>query len=289
MEHLMTKSRARTGRGRRMVAVVLALLMGGAGLAWIGQEGLAGSDALAVMAPLGEGSRPVRIHVVPHSDEAWDQQVKLRVRDAVLAEIGRILATDAPPEGGWLDWGRYTPRLEARARQVLEEVQAPYGARVLWQEAPLSPRHRRQMDLPGDTHWTLQVILGQGNGGNWWCVMFPPLCFVEPGLGFSLLPREAPLHGEPRDGTEWGSELAGVGWASAAAGAPAREETLGEGVAGGQATGETVGERAVEERAGPTADSEPAIRVGFRLLSQLSPPVFGWSSASDELFSWWTP
>lgn len=279
---------------RRAAALVLALLMGAAGL------GLAGQETLAVTAPARDGIPPVRIHVIPHSDDPWDQQVKLAVRDAVLVEIGRILAQEgvgersavaAPvsPQDGWLDWGLYTARLQARAQQVLEEHQAPYQARVLWQQAPLSPRHRRQMDLPGEKHWTLQVVLGDGQGGNWWCVMFPPLCFVEPGRGFSLLPTEVQGSDDPR-----------VPGPDPLLYRPRYDVPLSDGLARSTAQVTPVPEvtpvsqeTAAAKGAGHNAPSEeqPAIRVGFWLLSRWSDPepsIYNIYKA-DELLSWWKP
>lgn len=119
----------------------------------------------------------VRFHVVPHSDATVDQQLKLRVRDRLLGEMEAI----ASRYGTWsaVPWGRYVQRLAAAAEEELAAAGVPYGARATWGLEPLSPGHRAELDLPGEQHPTLRVILGDGRGSNWWCVLFPPLCFMD--------------------------------------------------------------------------------------------------------------
>ena len=141
-----------------MLSVCIALLIG----TWAGarQEGLA--DHL------------VRLHVIAHSDSEADQAEKLRVRNAVLAYL--------------------TPKLEGAktvsdARAVLFAEQD--GIRRAAQRetdrnvtVTLTREHYPTRDygsfaLPAGTYPSLRVILGSGQGHNWWCVVFPPLCTAE--------------------------------------------------------------------------------------------------------------
>jgi len=114
----------------------------------------------------------VRLHVLAHSDEAEEQEVKLRVRDAVLAHLA--------------------PRLEsadsaAGARELIEAgledlARAAAGAaegrsvRVTLSEERYPSRYYPGFALPAGRYQSLRVVLGDGGGQNWWCVVFPPLC-----------------------------------------------------------------------------------------------------------------
>lgn len=193
------------GAWRPIAAAVLAVGLGVAGLGAMeanvsvahvtlsfpggepgtGEPGAQGEGVVAVafahevpVGPAVAGAPPiVRFHVVPHSDAALDQQVKLRVRDRLLREMEAIAAR----YGSWsaVPWGHYVGRLADAAEAELTAAGMSYGARATWGLEPLSPRHRAELDLPGAKHPTLRVILGDGRGSNWWCVLFPPLCFMD--------------------------------------------------------------------------------------------------------------
>lgn len=115
----------------------------------------------------------VRLHVVGASDSAEDQEVKLRVRDAIL--------TQAQP---WLE-GVTT---QEEARRILEEhleelaqvgVQVSNGATVtarIMEDEWFPTKEYTDFALPAGRYTALKIIIGDGAGHNWWCVVFPPLC-----------------------------------------------------------------------------------------------------------------
>ena len=120
----------------------------------------------------------LRLHVVANSDSELDQQAKLYVRDRLLeagADLfdGSIDAVSAEAE--------ITPRLtglEACARDALREFGLDYPVRVTVGEDYFNTRTYEQagITLPAGRYRALRVVLGEGTGANWWCVMFPPLC-----------------------------------------------------------------------------------------------------------------
>lgn len=175
------------GAWRPIAAAVLAVGLGTG----------AAAPALAAEPGLGVAPAIVRFHVVPHSDAVLDQQVKLRVRDRLLGEMEAI----ASEHGSWfgVPWGCHVHRLAAEAEAELAALGVPYGVRATWGPEPLSPRHRAELDLPGEEHPTLRIILGDGAGSNWWCVLFPPLCFMDASqLAFAAgKGREGNLEGNP--------------------------------------------------------------------------------------------
>lgn len=119
----------------------------------------------------------LRMHVIANSDSAEDQAVKLKVRDAVLAAgkdvfDGSVTAADAETV---LDSEKQV--LQTAAETVLRENGFDYGVRVEIGKDFFNTRtYDGKVTLPAGEYEAVRVILGEGNGQNWWCVMFPPLC-----------------------------------------------------------------------------------------------------------------
>ena len=120
----------------------------------------------------------LRLHVIANSDSQLDQRAKLHVRDRLLeagADLfdGSIDAISAEAE--------ITPRiaeLEECARKSLREFGLDYPVQVTVGEAYFNTRTYEEagVTLPAGRYRALRVVLGEGRGENWWCVMFPPLC-----------------------------------------------------------------------------------------------------------------
>ena len=120
----------------------------------------------------------LRLHVIANSDSEADQRAKLAVRDKLLQAgaglfVGSIDSTGAEAE--------ITPRiaeLEACALSALRECGLDYPVRITVGEAYFNTRTYEEagVTLPAGRYRAVRVILGEGAGRNWWCVMFPPLC-----------------------------------------------------------------------------------------------------------------
>lgn len=142
----------------------LALLLG------VALAALMGSWLSGQQAALAQ--RVVRLHVVGASDSAEDQAAKLRVRDAVLAA--------AEP---WLDGTVDQGEARAILADHLEEL-AWAGAQAagvtvtaeLEEDAWFPTKRYTDFALPAGRYPALKVTVGEGEGRNWWCVVFPPLC-----------------------------------------------------------------------------------------------------------------
>lgn len=119
----------------------------------------------------------LRMHVIANSDTEEDQAVKLQVRDAVLKagkELfdGSLTAAEAETV---LDSEKQM--LQQAAETVLRENGFSYGARVEIGKDYFNTRtYDGKVTLPAGEYEAVRVILGEGAGQNWWCVMFPPLC-----------------------------------------------------------------------------------------------------------------
>lgn len=125
------------------------------------------------------GGEIVRLHVIANSDTDDDQRLKLKVRDAVLdAASDKIKYADDITSvkeeiSGELD------TLESAARAVIKQEGYSYDVKVLWGVFPFPAKTYGNATFPAGNYRAVRVIIGSGEGQNWWCVMFPPLCFVD--------------------------------------------------------------------------------------------------------------
>ena len=141
-----------------LLSVCLTLVVG----AWAGarQEGL--SDSL------------VRLHVIADSDSAADQAEKLRVRDAVLSYLAPKLEAAESISDARAILRAEQAGIRKAARSVTRQ-----NVTVTFTREHYPTRDYGSFALPAGTYPSLRVILGSGQGHNWWCVVFPPLCTAE--------------------------------------------------------------------------------------------------------------
>ena len=122
---------------------------------------------------------PLRFHVIAAGDGAFDQTVKLKVRDAVLTMLApELRSCDSPREAEKVAI-RKKEEIETAAAKVLEAYHVDYGAAVEIGESVFPTKSYGDITLGAGRYRAVRVILGEGEGKNWWCVLYPPLCFVE--------------------------------------------------------------------------------------------------------------
>ena len=139
---------------------------------------LAALTLLALLPLLPPRSDPaagvLRLHILANSDSPADQAVKLRVRDALLPLFETAASYDDARDFV-LDHGA---ALLNRCQAVLADAGVPYGAQLLLGVSPFPDRTYGGVLFPAGDYDALQIVLGDGAGHNWWCVLFPPLCIV---------------------------------------------------------------------------------------------------------------
>ena len=118
----------------------------------------------------------LRLHVLANSDSEEDQAVKLLVRDALLQETEEMfLSASSADEASERVLERKT-ELENTATRVLRENGFSYGAVISVETEYFGTRQYDGVTLPAGSYKAVKVLLGEGQGHNWWCVMFPSLC-----------------------------------------------------------------------------------------------------------------
>lgn len=148
----------------RLARWELALLLG-LGLSllagtWLSGQGKALSDKV------------LRLHIIGASNSAEDQAVKLKVRDAVLAEAQPWLEGVESAEAAAEVLSRHLPELA----RIGAETAGVATTAALEENVWFPTREYTDFALPAGRYTALRITVGEGQGRNWWCVVFPPLC-----------------------------------------------------------------------------------------------------------------
>jgi stage II sporulation protein R len=123
----------------------------------------------------------VRLHILANSDSEEDQAVKLMVRDALLRESAVLCGDYTTVEAAEEYFRNNKDSLTEIANRVLIENGFTYTATVTLTEEYYETRQYGDLTFPAGVYTSLRVILGEGEGHNWWCVMFPNLCVPVAG------------------------------------------------------------------------------------------------------------
>lgn len=125
----------------------------------------------------------IRLHIVAQSDSVEDQAVKLQVRDAVMAYLEEDMPDikDADVAKEYLQ--ENLDAIKKVADEVLASNTKDYTAQISLQKEEFNIRHYDTFSLPGGVYESLRIRLGDGEGQNWWCVVFPNMCFPASGTG----------------------------------------------------------------------------------------------------------
>ena len=143
-----------------LLGLCAALLWG----AWATQR----QDALA--------RKMIRLHVIANSDSTDDQALKLQVRDKVLDFTTNVLRRSADMEDAQKQLRTELGRIENIAQReiVAQGYDYPVTAQLTRAEFPL--KEYDGFSLPAGEYTALRLVIGDGAGQNWWCVVYPPLC-----------------------------------------------------------------------------------------------------------------
>ncbi len=126
----------------------------------------------------------IRLHVVANSDSEEDQNIKLQVRDAVTASLQRELENVADVEAAKNYLQENLPKIREIANDTLKAVGFDGEAVVTLCKEAFDTRYYDTFQLPAGVYESLRIVIGKGEGHNWWCVVFPSLCIPATTEGF---------------------------------------------------------------------------------------------------------
>ena len=127
----------------------------------------------------------LRLHVLANSDSEEDQSLKLSVRDAILAVGNGLLDGCESREEAARILQKNLPLLEKAAQEAIAEAGFSYPVRFALGEEAYPTRTYGSICFPEGDYLSLRVIIGEGEGQNWWCVLYPPLCMSAASAGKS--------------------------------------------------------------------------------------------------------
>ena len=118
----------------------------------------------------------VRLHVLANSDSEDDQSLKLKVRDEILALSAPVLKECTSREQAEQKLREITPDLKSAAQSKLLSEGYTYSVDVLLDSEYYPTKEYESCSFPEGEYLSLRVVIGEGEGQNWWCCLFPPLC-----------------------------------------------------------------------------------------------------------------
>lgn len=120
--------------------------------------------------------KTLRLHILANSDSEEDQKLKLTVRDAVISTLSTELdhcKTKEEAEAAVLE---NREKLEETANKVLAEAGKAMTARLTLTKEYYPERKYENITLPAGEYSSVRILLGEAEGQNWWCVLFPQVC-----------------------------------------------------------------------------------------------------------------
>ena len=124
-----------------------------------------------------------RLHVIANSNSKEDQELKLKVRDELLSYMNIISKDSTSKQEAMQIANEHKEEFTQIAEKVIKENGYNYTVNVQIGKADFPTKYYGDITLPAGTYDALKVQIGEAKGQNWWCVMFPPLCFVDVSTG----------------------------------------------------------------------------------------------------------
>lgn len=185
MKSLRYSFRRRRMLRQNLILIALTILiwvLGGIYITLIREE-----HTLAVQQNLAE--QVVRFHVLANSNSSDDQALKLLVKNAVLEYMSEPLARCETASEAVEILDKNTSSIIRVARQVIEENGYSYSVTAGIEEVYFPVKSYGDVTFPAGMYTAYRIIIGEGDGNNWWCVLYPPLCFID--ITHGIVPEES--------------------------------------------------------------------------------------------------
>ncbi|WJQ00281.1 stage II sporulation protein R [Geobacillus stearothermophilus] len=164
------------------ICLYITLLITGVLVHLYGQQTNAGANAVVAIP-----DEAIRLRILANSDADKDQQLKRKVRDAVNAQINGWVAELTSVDEAKRVIRSHLPEIEQTVARVLREEQSSQSYHVQFGSVQFPTKVYGNYVYPAGTYDALLITLGEGKGANWWCVLFPPLCFLDFSNGDAVM------------------------------------------------------------------------------------------------------
>ena len=128
----------------------------------------------------------IRLRILANSDKEEDQALKRKVRDAVNEQITNWVSELTSKEVAKDLLKEKLPEIQEIAERVVEEEKANQAVNVTFDKVDFPTKLYGEFLYPAGQYDAILITLGEGEGANWWCVLFPPLCFLDFSNGVAV-------------------------------------------------------------------------------------------------------
>jgi len=132
------------------------------------------------------GEQLLRLHVVANSDSEEDQALKRQVRDKVVAKTYLLFRHAKNAQEAKVIAQQNLSVIRDIAQEEVKRAGKPYAVKAEIGNFAFPAKNYGSLNLAAGNYQALRVVIGSGSGKNWWCVLFPPLCFIDAENGLAL-------------------------------------------------------------------------------------------------------
>lgn len=125
-----------------------------------------------------------RLHILANSDSEEDQALKLKVRDGIIDYMKEINNNSTNKEETIQNTKLHLQEIKARCEQILKENGSNYDISLDIGNFYFPTKYYGNISLPAGNYDALRIKIGEAKGKNWWCSLFPPLCFIDISSGY---------------------------------------------------------------------------------------------------------
>lgn len=166
---------------KKTTVITLGILLLAITSSAAGMSGFAGGTlgTRSEVTPDDLASKLLRLHVIANSDSTEDQALKNAVRDEIIRNLESEFEdiTDINISREFIRG--HLGDIEEMSRGIISSQGKDYSVKACFGRFPFPVKNYGYVVLPAGEYEALRVIIGDGKGANWWCVLFPPLCFVD--------------------------------------------------------------------------------------------------------------
>jgi len=135
------------------------------------------SDVKASQKTIAE--KIIRFHVLANSDTPMDQSLKLKVKDRVISYTSKYLGDCKDLQSFKKELLKHNENIKTLAEKIIKEAGYTYKVTTELSREDFPIKTYGDVTLPEGNYEAYRILIGKAEGQNWWCVMFPPLCFID--------------------------------------------------------------------------------------------------------------
>lgn len=125
----------------------------------------------------------LRFHVIANSDSEEDQALKMKVKEGVVDYVSNLTQMGEDLESTKYIINLYLEEIEQEAQRIIRQEGYTYETKVMLTESYFPIKTYGEAVFPAGVYQALKIEIGQAEGKNWWCVLYPNLCFVDSAYG----------------------------------------------------------------------------------------------------------